>query len=673
MSPPLLRRARALLLVPALLGASVLGACVATQPPAMRPEAPGAAPPFGPGSGDLPAFVRDVAPFPVLRAGGAPVPLPFTGGFFEPRPQLVDLTGDGRAELVLNVGGASLQVFARADDGTWTWREDRLGDVEPGPWAVFGDVTGDGLPDLLTRGAPGEVRFYRNEGTAAAPRFALAAERLLDAAGQPVAVEDSSQPVLADVDGDGRLDLLAGKADLGTITLYRHDGLGPDGQPRFAFVTDTFQDIMIYEDNPSCGDRPMRPGMGVPGGGPRGPLPSEAAAPERHGANAMAMADVTGNGLPDLFWGDFFTPSLFFFRNDGTPGVPAFTLVSERYPAEQPVETGGYNAPAFGDVRGDGRKDLFVGVLGGLCARPAGWVSNLLHYENTGPPGQPRFRLRTERLLESVDVGRRSTVAVADLDGDGLPDLVLGNEASPENPSRATLTLYRNVGAPGTPRFQLADGDWLGLAYDFGAYAPVFGDLTGNGLPDLLVGGFNGRFAFLRNEGTATAPRFEMAALRFENINVGQFARGTLGDLTGNGLLDLLAGASNGRLLLYRNVGTREAPRFLTEPNGQPVAADLAYAQAIGLPASVGQDSAPHLADLDGDGRLDLLVGTGEGAIRVFRNEGTSQAPRFAEAAPVPASRRRTAPAAADLTGDGRPEILAGTSAGGLLYWRTAP
>ncbi len=600
-------------------------------------------------------FERVAAPFPV-EADGQALAAPFVGGFFEPRPSLVDLDADGDADLVVNVGGAGLQLFER-EGGAWVWQTDRVGDIEPGNWATFGDLDGDGDLDLLARGEPGRVRFWRNVGTAQAPAYAVGAEVLRDAAGETVNVEDSSIPALADLDGDGDLDLFSGKADIGTITYYRHDGLDADGRPVFAFVTDTYQNIQIYEENPQC----QRAGDALPGG--------SGGRPSRHGANAIAIADLDGKGAPDLFWGDFFAPSLFYFANRGTAAGPRLELASERFPIGQPVTSGGYNAPAFGDTDGDGDADLVVGVQRGLCFQAQTAVSNLVGFENAGTPTAPDLRVQTDRLIPALDVGTRSTVALADLDGDGDLDVVLANESDPDDPSRATLVRYENVGTATAPALRLADADWLALAYDYGAYAPAFGDLDGDGDLDLLVGGFNGRFAFLRNTGSAGAPVYAREDDRWGGIDTGQYARATLGDLDGDGDLDLIGGASSGRLRLYRNVGTAAEARFETESNGTPSAADTAYAAQIGLPESMGGDSAPALGDLDGDGDLDLVVGTARGELAVLRNVGTPTAPRFQAQAPIPAGRRRTAPALGDLDGDGRPEIVAGTSAGGVLYW----
>ena len=81
---------------------------------------------------------------------------------------------------------------------------------------------------------------------------------------------------------------------------------------------------------------------------------------------------------------------------------------------------------------------------------------------------------------------------------------------------------------------------------------------------------------------------------------------------------------ANGSIVLLTNEGTNRAPHF-SQP--KPV---LAGGQLIRIPA--GQPT-PTIADWDADGRLDLIVGSGNGSVGWFRNIGTLQQPKLAAAA----------------------------------------
>ncbi|MEM1054136.1 MAG: FG-GAP-like repeat-containing protein [Bacteroidota bacterium] len=619
--------------------AVLLGGCASAPPMEAQAQAS-----FSPDD-----FQRTPTPFPV-ELDGADLPVPFTGGFWAPVPQLVDLTGDGIADLAVAVGGAGIGVFENAG-GEWIWRTGALDGIRTGPWFRFVDVDADGDPDLFTRGTPGRVRYFENVGTASEPILELRADPLLAVGGSPVQIEDTTVPSWGDGDGDGDPDIIAGKADLGTITYYRLDGM-ENSIPQYDRITENWEGIQIFEGQPQCVETISANGF-----------PSPLGRPTRHGANATAFVDIENGGGPELIWGDFFTERLFYFLNVGTAEDPDLDLVTQSYPMGEGTP-GAQNAPAFGDTDGDGDLDLLVGVLGGLCVSPVTGTNNLVFFENTGTPTSPDFSRETTQLIRGIDEGRRSVPALADIDADGDLDLVVG-----DGNTDANLALYRNEGSATAPRFVMEDADWLGLEYDFGGYAPVFGDIDGDGDLDLLVGGFNGRMAYLENTGTATSGTWELRETRFGGIDAGQYSRPTLADIDGDGDLDLAIGESNGRVFLYRNIGSASAPEFETKSNGQPEQADLNFRDAIGLPGDVGQESSPALADLDGDGDLDALVGTSTGQIQLYRNTGTATAPMFESVGEVNAERLTTTPRAADLSGDGVPDILSGADSGGLLYW----
>lgn len=127
-----------------------------------------------------------------------------------------------------------------------------------------------------------------------------------------------------------------------------------------------------------------------------------------------------------------------------------------------------------------------------------------------------------------------------------------------------------------------------------------------------------------------------------------------LADWDGDGDLDLLVGESSGEVNAYRNDGGTDAPSFV-----------LVSDTWGGLDA--GRRSAPALADVDGDGRLEAYVGGEEGALLAVSMNGFEVVRSADVGLDLPAN---SAPRIGDLDGDGVPELVVGNRSGGLLYFR---
>ncbi len=573
----------------------------------------------------LPAVERRIDPFEVTDSRGVGYRFPLFGGFNVPRPQLVDLDGDADLDLFVQEAAGELILFERAPgpEPRFEWRTDRYEGLDVGEWYRFADLDDDGDLDLLGEAKYSMIRAWENRGPDADPRFVSVADTIRDEKGGAIFSDRQNIPNVVDFDCDGLLDLMLGRLD-GSVTRY--EATAPwsgEGAPSFAFVTDNFQGISIVAQiTPSS----------------------------RHGANTLVFADLDGDGDKDLIWGDWFEPGLLLLENNGTCDDPSFSNTPVPWPVGNPISTSGYNAPTFGDVDGDGDLDAIVGILGGAYNPITTAADNLYLLEQTGDG----WSLVTRRLIDQVDVGAESVPAVGDLDADGDLDVLLANKIDPANNRTALIYRLENVGTAERPAFR-EEGALAEVSGDF-HYAPTLADLDADGDLDLVVGTWNEGLFLYRNEGSAQSPRFARVEEPLVDLTRGSHASPALGDLDGDGDLDLVAGESSGELNVWRNDGTATAPSF-------SLITDTLMA------IDVGRRSAPALADLNGDGHPDLVVGSESGETRVLW--GTGALDRFEDAGTI-ALPGIAAPAFADIDGDGDLDLLTGEIAGGLRLYENA-
>ncbi len=223
--------------------------------------------------------------------------------------------------------------------------------------------------------------------------------------------------------------------------------------------------------------------------------------------------------------------------------------------------------------------------------------------------------------------------AIADLDGDGLPEIA----ASPDTAS--SFTIFSSSGAP------LREIDARGAVRVLAT-----ADLDGNGLPEFVAGTNSGRLLAVDGEGART--------LDVETGSEGIVSLRPV-DLDGRPPTEVVAATSTGRILAFSADGR---PLYSARARGG------SYSHFIWSTRTGGTDLIA--ADLDGDGREEVVAGTTGGQILVLRPDGSTLWSREVEG-------WVTALAASDLDGNGPPEILATTqtqrfwpSSGRLLAFR---
>jgi hypothetical protein len=328
------------------------------------------------------------------------------------------------------------------------------------------DLNGDGHTDLFEANATSLHTVWLNNGAGAVGR------------GQRFPVSETQQAAAGDVDRDGDLDLvLATNRSAAQVWLNDSTGQFYDSEERLATLDDRLLSVAVGDLNGDGGDDVVLGGHGPLqvwlNTLPPNPVDIFADSGQRLGDGPTAhllLVDLDGDGDLDIVAGltGVSPVASRFWRNDGagvfTPGGQALTQAAVSDIAAGDVDGDGdsdlffaahlaadelwlnqggafvraaspfpdlYSAgAAFGDVDGDGDLDLAVGSSAGQ--------GNALWLNQGG--ASPAF-VRGDEHLD--DVGYNADVALADLDGDGAPELVFGNNGA--------NTVYRNQRSGGAP------------------------------------------------------------------------------------------------------------------------------------------------------------------------------------------------------------------------------
>jgi uncharacterized protein (DUF2141 family) len=607
----------------------------------------------------------------------------------ESGPVLGDIDGDGDLDIIVGNGDGNL--FTITNTGTALaptfGAPVQIGSIDVGQYAkpTLGDLDGDGDLDIVVGETDGGLFTITNTGTTILPSFAAPVQ--IDG----INVSGSATPALGDVDDDGDLDIVV--ADIGG-NLFTITNTGTTAVPAFgAPVQVTGIDVGIYA--------------------------------------ASALADLDGDGDLDIVMGNY-DGNLFTITNTGTAAAPVFGA-----PVQVPgINSGGYSTPTFGDLDGDGDLDIVSGDVIGqlhtfLAASPHSQITVNVTAENDMPSltglapsvGFTENSVNATPQLLNADVTfsdpdnnfSGGTLAVSGLlaedivsirnqgttagqigfsagtvsfggvaigtatGGAGgtltvtfngaatsqaietlIENLTYANSSNTPTASRTLTVLVTDAAGASTAT------NFAGLAgaanpldgIDTGNFSlPALGDLNGDGDLDLIVGDQTGHLFAVTNTGSLDAPVFG-APVQVGSIDVGNGSLPALADLDGDDDLDIVAGNQDGTLFAITNTGSTTAPAF-----GAPV--------QIGS-IDVGAYSAPALGDLDGDGDLDIVVGNLLGQLFTITNTGTTAAPVFG--APVQIGSidvgNASTPTLGDIDSDGDLDIVVGESAGSLFAIR---
>ena len=229
-----------------------------------------------------------------------------------------------------------------------------------------------------------------------------------------------------------------------------------------------------------------------------------------HGIPKITMFDWNKRGAPDLIFGNY-AGDIVMIPHTGTPAAPAYAQPEKYARARLPISVkrpwGNLFAPCAYDWNKDGKPDLLIGE--GSYSANAVYV--LL---NQSAGSEPKFTEEHRHYLCYGDGREQLVPTVADYNGDGEPDVIVGDR-------KGTVGVYMNPGKwkPDT-ELPLATMISFGKLQTLGTpVAPCATDYNGDGLFDLLIGKGTGRVGVAINKGTKTEPKFDVP-VEIKGVNV---------------------------------------------------------------------------------------------------------------------------------------------------------
>jgi hypothetical protein len=364
------------------------------------------------------------------------------------------------------------------------------------------------------------------------------------------------------------------------------------------------------------------------------------------GAEAVAIADVNGDGIPDLIVADCQSLPDFCGVDEGTVGV----LLGNGDGTFQPATiylTGtvglGVDGVAVADVNGDGHPDVLVLNQAG-SVNTDGTVSVLLNNGNG-----------TFKTGVNYDTGGNESTSfvVGDVNEDGIPDVMVANVYRPRNKPgyNVSVLLGKGDGTFYTPVDYILPGDNLGGSMSLA-------DVNGDGNPDLLIGMYlkstlQGVVAVLLGNGDGT---FQAPVTYSAGANPGTVI---VSDLNGDGKPDLVVSdfctdstCNNGgvTVLLGNGDGTFQASVTYLSGGFYVIPVAVADVNSDGIPdvivGNCGNSSKGNQECYTTNAYAGVLLGNGNGTLQPSVD--------FATGGDI-----ASGVAAADLNGDGKPDIVA--------------
>lgn len=535
---------------------------------------------------------------------------------------LADYTNDGIPDIfTYGVAGISVYRAERLPDNSlsFTLAEDQLlfnsfsGSLNilsnSSDVPAFIDVNNDGDIDVLTFDFIGKyIEYYENqsEELTGTPDDTLWFEQASQCWGK-FSESGATNAVLLNDDCDGLLTAVS-SAELRRVhsgsTLLALD-LNNDGSKELIVGDVSFPNLIMLNNGGTPNEALMTtfdlnfPSYNIPVNLPVFP--------------ASFYADVNNDGKKDLIAAvnernnGSSVNHVWYYKNTGTAETPLFTYQTNNFLVADMIDVGVRSYPVWIDYNNDGLTDILIGSYGLYNAAEATYQASLTLLQNTGTYYEPNFEIISTDFDSLRQYGFKGLYpAFGDLDNDGDPDMIAGDElgfihyfentATASNPIQLTL-MQPNL-------MEIANAD---------AVTPFLFDIDNDGALDLICGERAGKLNYYRNTTAETGTlSFTLVSNFWGAVDVRElgtpygYSAPTIAPIDSTGQPYLLVNSDNGHIHVYTNL---DQPVF-TEVD--PFLAGINEGGRGGI----------AIADPNNNNGFDLLVGNSRGGIALFSQAG---------------------------------------------------
>ncbi len=620
-------------------------------------------------------FSQSFQRFDYLPVSVSNIPLlyPWTGGLNSVQFGKVDANHDGKKDLIVydKTNKKFLVFLTLAINSTQYKFDNNYSSFFPpiNGWMIMKDYNCDGIEDIFTYNGIANLMVYTGFYIGDTIHYKLQQDGFFyqGTSGKiNVYCSDVIKPAIADVNLDGDLDVISFNVFGNRLIYYenqqKESSISCDSlffaktDNCWGNVRDSFSATYAIKD--TCNFKFNRlNGTDI----------------ILHTGSTIEAIDIDDNGAIDLAIGSISLNNLTLLYNNGNSNYSSVLNQDGNFPSyNTPFNTSSFASPNFLDADNDGATDLLVSTFEASATN----INNIWFYKNIQTSNIRLDYKQNNFLLDNmIDAGENSNPCFFDVDGDGLKDILIGSGGYKDNINAAIykLLFYKNTGTPISPKYNLQNDDFLNIStFNVRDIVPAVGDIDNDSDTDLIIGLSDGRMIYWENTAVVgNVPDLVYKGILKDSsensISVGSNAAPFLIDLNRDGKTDLIIGERNGNLNYYKgNTLNNIKFSFSTDT--------LGFVKIKTNTFSIGYTQ-PCISDVNEDGKYDLILGTNTIGLQFYNNIESHLNDTFIYTSPIVSEYlgNRTTSVVADITGDGKLELLTGNINGGLIIFSQEP